>query len=98
MASHSTQNNNTCFVCFTEFDQNEIKAESLVCGHQYCKNCWSFYLIDKVKTDGPESVFTKCIQLGCNIVVPHSFFMQHLNDNEEPDEKYLQKYLNWHCR
>jgi hypothetical protein len=20
MASHSTQNNNTCFVCFTEFD------------------------------------------------------------------------------
>ena len=52
MASHSTQNNNTCFVCFTEFDSNEMKAESLACGHQYCKNCWKFYLIDKVNIDG----------------------------------------------
>jgi len=33
MASHSTKNNNTCFICLTEFDQKECLAEGLVCGH-----------------------------------------------------------------
>lgn len=61
--------------------------------------CWKIYLVDKVKSMGPSCVFTKCPQPRCNVVVPHSFFLKYLEDEEHEDgTNYRQKYLNWHCK
>ena len=37
MCCISSKNNNTCQICFSEFDQDECEAQSLACEHQYCK-------------------------------------------------------------
>jgi ariadne-1 len=34
----------------------------------------------------------KCMQTGCNMIIPHSFFMDILNNSQE-----LQKYKRWMC-
>lgn len=61
--------------------------------------CWKQYLMDKVKSNGAQCVFTKCPQLKCNMVVPHSFFLKYLPDEASEDGiNYREKYLNWHCK
>ena len=55
-------NQNMCNVMYMEFDPNdsEMKPDQLACGHQFSALCWLNYLQDKVKSDGPACVFTKC--------------------------------------
>ena len=56
------KNENTCKICYCEFepDDEEMKADSLSCGHQFSAICWRMYLQDKIKSDGPACVYTKC--------------------------------------
>ena len=76
-----------------------MKADSLSCGHQFSAVCWEMYLKDKVKSNGTAAVFTTCAQLRCNLVVPHSFFIKYLKDEESDDGiNYRRKYMNWHCK
>ena len=44
------KNDNTCQVCFCEFDDNDegSRPEQLACGHQFDTNCWKGYLKSKV--------------------------------------------------
>ena len=73
-----------------------MKSAELLCGHQYHAICWSEFLQEKVKSDGPTCVFAQCCQLNCNIKVPHSFFLKHLVDEEAADGiNYKKKYINW---
>ena len=61
--STAGKNDNTCPVCYSEFDDPsdlDSKRTSLVCGHEYCVTCWTYQLKEKVKTDGPGCVFSKC--------------------------------------
>ena len=60
-----------------------------------------------MKEKGAACVFTKCPQLRCNVVVPHSVFLEYLpiEGEEETDNKgqkfryqYQEKYLQWHCK
>lgn len=55
---------------------------------------------EKVKSEGPQCVFTKCQQLHCNVQVPHSKFMEFLKGqiNQEENYEYLEKYKQWHCK
>lgn len=99
--SLAKNNNNQCGICFTGFDPNDENEApfSLSCGHQYCKNCWSHYLKSKVADEGAMCVFSKCPQLRCNMVIPHSVYLMFLkrfiNDN---GINYLEKYNQWHCK
>lgn len=64
------------------------------------------YLKDKVTSDGPACVFTRCPQLDCNLKVPHSFFLKYLKEEGNPyldegiedGENIREKYLRWHCK
>lgn len=53
--STSQMNQGFCSCCVCEFDESdpEMKAVSLQCGHQFCWFCWTEYLKEKVKSDGP---------------------------------------------
>ena len=44
------QNEGCCKICFLDFEEEdeEYRAESLECGHQYNVLCWKQYLKDKV--------------------------------------------------
>ena len=68
-----------------EFDENdeEFKAEQLVCGHQFSACAWTAFLKDKIKSEGAACVFAKCMQLRCNVVVPHSLYLKYVKDEEE---------------
>ena len=56
MNSISCKNNNACSFCLYEFE-DEREAQSLVCEHQFCKLCWSNFLIEKVNSEGLNCVF-----------------------------------------
>lgn len=95
------KNQNICSICFIDFyPQGSFeKPFSLVCGHQYCSFCWSNYLKSKVSEEGVMCVFTKCPQLRCNVVVPHSIFWKFLTMFTDDDKvNFLEKYLQWHCK
>ena len=55
-------NNGMCNVFYMDFDDNDsdMKADELICGHQFSGACWRNQLQQKVKEDGPNCVFTKC--------------------------------------
>ena len=100
-ASLPENNNGMCGICFCEFDDSDKdwKAESLVCKHQYHSACWAQYLRSKVTEMGARCVFTKCPQLRCNVVVPHSMFLKYIPDEVfEDGVNYREKYNLWHCK
>ena len=60
--STAENNKGICNICYCDFDQKDeqMKADSLSCGHQFSAICWEMYLKDKVKSNGSASVFTQC--------------------------------------
>lgn len=85
------QNSNCDIVWGDKFNpkDKDLKAVQLICGHQFSAMSWREYLKEKVKEQGAACVFTKCIQQKCNVVVPHSFFLDNLPQGLEDvtDEK-----------
>ena len=102
--SKEANNENMCKICFCEFEDEEgWRADSLECGHQYNGLCWTQFLQNQVKSEGPGCVMTKCPQSKCNMVVPHSFFIKYLKNEVEKDDEgqevnYYNIYMKWHCK
>ena len=60
------ENGEYCLTCGEEKNDTFL---SLSCGHQFCGECWTEYLKEKLKN--PLAVlFVKCQQIGCTCVVP----------------------------
>ena len=89
-------NGNMCNVMYMEFDpdDDDMRPDQLACGHQFSAVCWVNYLKGTVVDDGAMCVFTKCPQLRCNVVVPHSFFVKYLINEKD----LTNKYFTWHCK
>ena len=73
-------NGQNCLICFE--DKND-KFFSLNCGHQFCPDCWSEYLKEKIKTP-LSALIAKCPQNGCTCIVYEKLYKNFLND-----KKYL---------
>jgi len=41
---------------------------ALGCSHRFCKDCWTEYLVGKIKGDG-ESARIQCMGEGCSRIV-----------------------------
>ena len=50
------------------------------CGHTLCRDCFTGYLVSKLK-DGAECVFTICPDEKCNMIVPDLLFNALLSPN-----------------
>ena len=90
-----------CNICMCEFNMHEAdeRPDQLCCGHQYCVVCWGEYLREKVRANGLNTVFSKCPQLRCNVVLPHSYFLKYLPEGQFDDGiNYREKYMIWHCK
>ena len=83
-------NKGICPICYCDFDG---EADQLVCGHQYCTDCWGMYLKDKINSGGSACVLTKCPQAYCNVIVPHSHFVKYVEKEAE-----FKKYKKWLCK
>lgn len=83
-----------CGLCFDADDSDDedeppVEFFSLDCGHQYCKDCWTGWLEAKFE-EGPECIFTKCMHVDCNEVVP-TIFYQKMVDKEKA--KKIEQYV-----
>ena len=67
-------NGDTCLTCMEEKNDTFF---SLTCGHQFCGDCWTEYLKEKLKNPlGCLSV--KCQQSGCTCIVPESIYKREI--------------------
>jgi ariadne-1 len=62
-------------ICYSEIPAG---IPNLKCDHKFCKECWTAYLVEKIKGEGVGSLTAKCMLAGCPITVPHSLWMNVL--------------------
>ena len=83
-------------ICLTCFDEKNDTFFSLVCGHQFCGECWTEYLKEKLKNPlGCLSV--KCQQSGCTCIVPESVYKKFIQDKsqlEKLDKAIFKNFIN----
>lgn len=60
-----------CLICC---DENPASMTSLLCGHNFCADCWAEYLKGKIRDEGECSI--KCMAEGCSILVPDAFIKE----------------------
>ena len=56
-------NNKICNVCYDDVEMEEIKFNSLPCGHICCTNCWFNYLKSLISEAKVEEI--KCVEHNC---------------------------------
>ena len=84
-------NGDNCLICFE--DKND-KFFSLNCGHQFCSDCWTEYLKEKIKS--PLSALqAKCPQNGCTCVVYEKIYQKYLTDKKSLDRLNKAIYKNF---
>lgn len=66
-----------CPICYEEMEEGQYM--SLACGHTFCNDCWTNFLMTEVKgTKSLNQSEAMCQQQGCNLMVTHSMFTQLL--------------------
>jgi ariadne-1 len=85
--AESSSGRGYCPACMEEFDAGELDA--LICGHRYCRDCWTGYLESQVR-DGSTSLHAKCPAPKCDLAVGRNWFEQYCTP--EPLAKF-QSYL-----
>ena len=88
------ENSDCCLTCYEEKNDTFF---SLGCGHQFCGDCWTEYLKEKLKNPlGALSV--KCQQIGCNCIVPEEVYKKFFaNDKvilEKIDKAIFKNFIN----
>ena len=56
----------SCEICTEEGD--ELGTYALKCGHRYCVDCYTQYLVSKIKDEG-EAARIQCPTSGCKRIV-----------------------------
>ena len=86
-------NGKNCLVCFEEKNDEFF---SLNCGHQFCQECWSEYLKEKIKTP-LSALHATCPQDGCTLIVYEKLYSKYLKDKkslEKLDKAIYKNYIN----
>ena len=72
---------NTCGICFL----NELDLIKILCGHQFCKECWEHYLTMKIEEGNVNDIV--CPQTDCFAIIPHDVVESLVS--KETAQKYL---------
>ena len=86
-------NGNECLTCCEEKNDSFF---SLVCGHQFCGECWKEYLKEKLKNP-LGCLFAKCQQSGCTCIVPEDIYKKFITDKtllEKLDKAIFKNFIN----
>ena len=79
-----------CLLCFKDRDETFY---SLNCKHQFCSECWTEYLKEKIRYP-LEALRAKCPQHGCTCIVYESLYEKYLKDINEPEIQNCLKIFN----
>lgn len=71
-------NSPDCGICFTLL--SETKSTNLLCGHQFCANCWCQYITVKILDDG-EGNMIKCPDPDCKMLIDDEAIMELVSTN-----------------
>ena len=87
------ENGDYCLTCYEEKNDTFF---SLSCGHQFCGDCWTEYLKEKLKNPlGALSAL--CQQSGCTCVVPEEIYKKFIKDKiilEKLDKAIFKNFIN----
>jgi len=84
-------NGDNCLVCFEEKNDTFF---SLNCGHQFCQDCWTEYLKEKIKS--PLSALqATCPQKGCTCIVYEKIYNKYLQDKQSLSKLEKAIYKNF---
>jgi ariadne-1 len=82
--------------CATCYETKDDTFFSLSCGHQFCGDCWTEYLKEKLKNPlGCLSV--KCQHSGCTCIVPEEVYRKFITDKiqlEKLDKAIFKNFIN----
>ena len=81
-----------CLTCYEENDN----CFSLSCGHQFCGDCWSEYLKEKLKSP-LGALQAKCPQEKCTCIVGEEIYKKFIKDNlllEKLDKCIYKNFIN----
>ena len=82
--------------CLTCYEEKNDTFFSLSCGHQFCGDCWTEFLKEKMKNPlGALSV--NCQQGGCTCVVPEEVYKKFITDKillEKLDKAIFKNFIN----
>ena len=83
-------------ICLTCYDEKNDGFFSLSCGHQFCAECWTDYLKEKLKNP-LGCLSAKCQQSGCTCVVPESVYRKFIKEQtllERLDKAIFKNFIN----
>ncbi|RNA41918.1 ankyrin repeat and IBR domain-containing, partial [Brachionus plicatilis] len=81
MSNSSSEIADMCSICFAS-DTDLIK---IICGHQFCKNCWQQYLTMKIEEGNVNEIV--CPQTDCFAIIPNEIVESLVS--KETAQKYL---------
>ena len=84
-------NGNICLICYGERNNNFF---SLNCGHQFCEECWTDYLKEKIKLP-LNALQVKCPQIGCTCIVYENLYSKFLKNNNSIKNLNIAIYQNF---
>ena len=86
-------NGDNCLICYEEKNENFY---SLGCGHQFCQDCWTDYLKEKLKTP-LGALHARCPQNECTCIVGEEVYTKFLKDKdllEKLDKAIYKNFIN----
>ena len=86
-------NGNYCLICYEKKDENN-NFYSLNCGHQFCEECWTGYLKEKIKFP-LNALQVKCPQKFCTCIVYEKLYSKFLKDENSLGKLNKAIYTNF---
>ena len=84
-------NGDKCLICWEKVNNNFF---SLNCGHQFCNECWTGYLNEKIKSP-LNALQAKCPQNGCTCIVYENLYSKFLKNNNSIKNLNISIYQNF---
>ena len=69
-----------CDTCYCEYPRSEMIAMS--CRHFFCRECYSMFLTERMRSHGVNAVYTLCPMQGCKLYVTRDIFAQLLSEDD----------------
>ena len=86
-------NGNICLICSERKNKNN-NLFSLNCGHNFCEECWTEYLKEKIKFP-LNALQVKCPQNNCNCIIYEKLYKKFLKDENLLDILNKAIYKNF---
>ena len=82
--------------CLTCYEEKNDDFYSLSCGHQFCAECWTEYLKEKLKSP-LGALQVKCQQEGCTCIVPEEIYKKFIKEKsllEKLEKAIYKNFIN----